>query len=328
MPINRSLDDLPPASGSSAVASGWAPDPPRFAHLLAEKWQREDQAEGPRPHAVAGTRFRHSDAGKCARAISYTAAGIERSDPMDLTGHWNTRLGTMIHDAWQEALQEAYPHAQVEVKVRPEEFASGHIDATIELEQPSPLDPNEPWTIAYELKTVGGYKFKAAVGKVRRGTPPEGPSNEHVLQAAINGLAVNADEVIVGYLAKETLSKTYDDVPDALKFAAEWTLDRATYEPLARKELERIEGILSLVDDGELAARKVPGVPGEIEDPTISRWVKRAPTDIGQGAIIDTGSIWNGTYCTYCAYFSLCRQTASGRVPVEQVVAISERACR
>jgi hypothetical protein len=324
-PIKRSLDDLPPNSGSSAQASGWGPDAtPRWAHLLAEKWHAENMAAGVKPHAVEGTRFRHSDAGKCARAVAYSAAGIERSDPMDVTGSWNTRLGTMVHDAWQEALVEAFPDATVEVKVGGPEFAdgdtSGHIDAVIverrtTRPQPGTIMP-ERHVVAYELKTVGGYAFKAAIGKVRRGTPPEGPKNDHILQAALNGLAVDADEVVIGYLAKETLSKNYDDVDDLAKFCAEWSLNRAQYEPLARKELERIAGILSLLDGGELAARKVPGYPGEIEDPATSMWVKRTP----QGMLTDTGSIWNGSYCTYCSYQALCVRTPSGRVPVDQVV--------
>ena len=106
MPISRSLDDLPPI-GSSGQAGGWAPDgTPRFAQLLATKWHAENMAAGTRPHAIEGTRFRHSDAGGCARKIAYKAAGFEVTNPMDVTGSWNTRLGTLIHDAWQEELLE------------------------------------------------------------------------------------------------------------------------------------------------------------------------------------------------------------------------------
>lgn len=320
MPITRNLDDLP-TPGSSGQASGWAPDTsPRWAQLLAEKWKRENEAESA-AHVSSGKRFRASDGGKCARAISYRAAGIEPSDPMDITGHWNVRLGRMLHDAWQEALTEAHPDAAtIEVAVDFEPDGTVRIDAVIELEKGKPDDPTEPMVVAYELKSIGGFGFKAAVGKARRGSPAEGPKSEHVLQASLGGLAVNADEVVIGYLAKECISASYG-MADLDRFVAEWTLTREQFEPLARKELERVDGILTLVDTGLLASRKVPGIPGEIVDPSTSRWEVRD----AEGMIHDTGSAWNGSFCSYCNYVSLCVQTPSGRVPVEQVVEISKR---
>lgn len=325
MPINRSLDDLTSRAGSSGAASGWSPDdPPRWAPLLAQKWHRENMAAGVRPHAIEGTRFRHSDAGGCARKIAYKAASFEATNPMDVTGSWNTRLGTLIHDAWQEALVEAYPHAQVELTSQAFEDGSGSMDALVEMEYGKADDPNEPYVVSIELKTQGGSPFKYAIGKARRGTPPEGPKSEHVIQGALNALAHGADELVIAYLAKETLSQNYDDVPDLSKFCAEWTLTRDQYEPIARLEIERVEGILALLDDeGLLAARKAPGHPGEIVDPATSRWEARNPL----GMVVDTGSHWGGSYCSgYCSHFDLCVQTPSGWVPVEQVVEISERA--
>lgn len=325
MPINRSLDDLTSQAGSSGSASGWAPDvTPRWAHLLAEKWHRENEEAGERPHAIEGTRFRHSDAGGCARKIAYKAAGFERTNPMDVTGSWNTHLGTLIHDAWQEALVEAYPQAHIEVSSQVFEDGSGSMDALVEMEYGKADDPTEPYVVSIELKTQGGTPFKYAIGKARRGQEPDGPKHEHVIQGALNALAHNADELVIAYLAKETLSQNYDDVADLSKFCAEWTLTREQYQPIARLEIERVEGILRLLDDeGLLAARKAPGHPGEIEDPAISRWVKRDPA----GGILDTGSHWGGSYCSgYCSHFDLCVQTPSGRVPVEQVVEIGKRA--
>jgi hypothetical protein len=166
------------------------------------------------------------------------------------------------------------------------------------------------------LKTVGGFSFKSAVGKIRRGTPPEGPKSEHIVQASLNALAHGADELVIAYLAKETLSKSYDEVPEISRFTAEWSLTREQFEPIAKLEVERIEGILALLDGGELAARKVPGVPGEIVDPAESRWVKT--NAVGQP--VDLGTVWNGTMCSYCSHYSLCVQTEPGRIPVEQAV--------
>lgn len=320
MTIKRSVDDLATPRGSSQKTGGWAADgAPRFAHLLAEKWHAENMAAGERPHAVEGTRFRHSDAGGCARKIAYKAAGLPATDPMDITGSWNTRLGTLIHDAWQEALQEAYPHAQIEVTSQAFDDGSGSMDALIKIDVPGP-DPFAQWVTSYELKTVGGYAYKSAIGKVRRGTPPEGPKHDHIIQASLNALAHNADEVVIGYLGKETLSKNYSEVDDISKLCAEWTLTREQYEPIARLEIERIEGILKLLDGGEIAARKVPGYPGVIVN--VAEAIYEKDDEVGPFIM---GTIWNGSFCTYCSHYSLCRAQpgglkAAGRQPLEAMV--------
>ncbi len=312
--IKRDLSDLPPA--------GLAPDPqPRFISVLVDEWV--DARDDDKPTAL-GTPFRHSDAGKCARAISYTAAGIPRSDPMDITGVWNTSLGSLIHDQWQAALQRWWPDASVEVKCSTVGAdGSGHIDAVIREYRPTILG-DAPYTIAYELKTVGGFAFKGAVGAARKGTPAEGPKAAHLLQAAINGRAVDADEVIIGYLAKECISarvaKSYG-ISEVGRFAAEWTLTREQYEPLADLEAERVDGILGLVADGRLAARKSPEMPpgAEVTDPETGAYEVRLRTEDGEVTVTDTGSTWE---CDYCAHQSLCATTEAGRIPIDTVVTI------
>ena len=305
--IKRDLSDLPPADGLTPDES------PRFISVLVDQWAEENDLAGDKPTAN-GTPFRHSDAGKCARAISYTAAGIPKSDPMDITGVWNTRLGTLIHEQWQEALQARWPGAEVEVICSTVGAdGSGHIDAVIR---------SYGHTTAYELKTIGGFGFKAAVGAARKGTPAEGPKSAHLLQAALNGRAVDADEVVIGYLAKECISlnvaKRFGIGDDVGRFAAEWTLTREQYEPLARLEAERVDGILGLVDDGYLAARKTPEMPvgAEITDPATGEWVRTS-----DGEAVEVGSTWE---CGYCSFQTLCSTTEAGRIPVESVVSIGE----
>ena len=317
MPIARDLSDLPPADNRD----GLTPDPtPRFISVLADRWAEESDDD---KATALGTRFRHSDAGKCSRAIAYTAAGIPKSDPMDITGVWNTSLGSLIHEQWQEALAARFPDAEVEVKCATVGAdGSGHIDAVIYDANGGLPGGKTSRVIAYELKTVGGFGFKAAVGAQRKGTPAEGPRTSHILQAALNGAAVDADEVIVGYLAKECISlnvaKRFGIGDDVGRFAAEWTLTREQYEPLARLEAERVAGILGLVDDGLLAARKTPEMPAgaEITDPATGDWVR---TD---GEMIEeTGNTWE---CGYCSYQTLCATTDAGRIPIESVVTIGE----
>lgn len=314
--IKRDLSDLPPANGL-------APDPsPRFVGVLADQWAEENYLAGDKPTAN-GAPFRHSDAGKCARAISYTAAGIPKSDPMDITGVWNTRLGSLIHDEWQAALQARWPGAEVEVTCSMVGAdGSGRVDAVIRMVPVDVLgtpDESRAYTIAYELKTVGGRKFKGAVGALRKGTPAEGPDTGHLLQAAVNGRAVDADEVIVGYLAKECISKNeakrFGITDDVGRFAAEWTFTREQYEPLADLEAERVDGILALVADGKLAARKLPDMPpgAEVTDPSSGEWVQRIDGDVAE-----VGSTF---WCAYCPFQTVCSTTEAGRIPVESVVA-------
>lgn len=318
-PLAKNLSELPKAAPQSA-GGGLAPDAEaRFVHVLAQQWQARNDAEGDRPNAVVDTRFRFSDAAKCARAVAYKAAGIARTNPMDLCGVWNTSLGTVVHDHWQEALRAAYPDAEIEVKVSIEGLdGSGHGDATVRTDER---------TVCVELKTVGGWKFKNAIGKAAKSRPAEGPDTSHMVQVALAGKAQNADEVVVAYLAKETLSHAAGaGMTDWSRFCAEWTFTREQYEPIADAEIARVNGILALLDDdGLLAARKVPfEMPpsAEIVDPALSRWEQRG----AEGELLDTGSVWNGQLCLYCGWFDLCVKTPSGRVPVEQVVEISRKA--
>lgn len=304
------LSHLPRAEHTSP--EGLAPDAePRFVQLLAEAWAATHDEDKP---TAMGTSIRHSDAGKCSRLLAYKAAKIAASDPMDLTGVWNVHLGTAIHDEWQRALQAAFPGAQVELKVGWDDLdASGHIDAVIYSDR----------IVAYELKTIGGYGFKSAIGKARKGSPAEGPKTEHLLQAALNGLAVDADEIVVGYLAKECISVNQaGGMSDVARFAAEWTITREQYEPLAIAEKARMNGILATLDSGDLARRVMPdGMPAraEIVDPLTGRWELWGDDD----TLVDTGSVWQ---CAYCSHRTLCAKTEPGRVSVESIVKIASAA--
>lgn len=309
MSLKADLSHLPTPARTSG--SGWAPDPePRFIQALAEKWRDENEAAGPKPRAVETSRFRHSDAGKCARAIAFAALDLPPSNPMDLSGVWNTSLGTAVHGMWQEVVAELHPTALIEPKVSTiDGLGSGHIDAVFP----------DGTKVAFELKTVGGFAFKMAVGE--RGNA-QGPKTEHVMQASLNGVAVDADEVVIGYLAKETLSvnvaakKGFSELG---RFAAEWTIPRDQYEPIAAAEAARVSGILALLDSGQLPARKFP--PGElphgaeIVDPTTGRWEVHE-----NGKVVDVGTWWA---CGYCNHRDRCAGTEAGRQPIETVVGIA-----
>lgn len=307
MAVARDLSHLPTPARTRDI--GCPPDDaPRFAQLLAEQWAAEDQAAGERPRARAGARFRHSDAGGCSRALAYAALGVPASNPMDLSGTFTVRLGTLVHDAWQAALQAKHPGATVEVKVGSGERA-GHIDAVVRTDE---------WVSAIEGKTIGGFAFKLAVGE--RGAP-QGPKHSHIIQAALNASEVNADEAVVCYWSKDSISvqaAARKGIDDLTRFCAEWTFPRDAYEPIAQAERARVDGILALLDQGTLPARKYPDpeLPrgAVIVDPRTGRW--EVHDDEEDSRIVDTGSWWA---CAYCRWQDTCTATPAGRTPVADV---------
>jgi hypothetical protein len=303
MAILADHSDLP--RPARAEGSGLMPDlQPRFVPALVEAWRDADAA---REHGTHRGRLWFSSAGKCARALSYQAAGIPQSDPMDLAGTWNVNLGSIIHDRWQESLKARFPGAEVEIRVELlDGDLAGRIDAVVKLP--------DGRVVVIELKSIGGYGFKACVGKARRGAAAEGPRSDHILQGALGGLAVNADEVVIGYLAKECISeKVADGLPELARFSAEWSFSREDYEPLAKAELDRMAGVLRLADGGTLAARKIPDLPpgAEITDPSSGVW--RVEED---GLVVDTGSTWA---CGFCSWQTTCATTERGRISIESV---------
>lgn len=309
MPIANDLSHLPRAERST---DGEPPDPtPRFVQLLVERMAAENQAAGDKPTAH-GTRLRHSDAGKCARALGYSAAGVPKSNPMDLAGTWVTSLGTMIHEAWQEALAERYPDAEIEPKLQIDGLdASGHADAVLSI-----LVGDGARRILFELKSVGGFSYKMKVGE--RGAA-EGPSHEHKIQGALNAVAVDADEMVIGYIATEAISRPAAQrkgIDELTRFVAEWSYARDEFEPWADTERHRMEGILGLLDEGLLPARKIPSpelpVGAEIIDPAKGRWEQRN----AEGVVVDTGTWWA---CGYCAWQDTCTETKPGRIPLADV---------
>lgn len=305
MAIVRDLSGLPGA----APVDGFPPDPePRYAQVLVEWLAAEHADRGEKPTAY-DTRVRHSDAGKCARAVAYAAARVPRSNPMDLVGEWSTSLGSEIHRMWQQALLDRGIEADIEPRVRIDGLdASGHADAVI--------TAGDGRRILYELKTTGGFSFKLKVGE--RG-PAEGPPLGVIAQAALNAMAVDADELIVGYLATEAIGRMPAQrkrISELGRFVAEWTFTRDEYEAVAQAEIGRLRDILGLLDEGLFAARNVPGeMPADavVVDPRAGRW----EVVDGDGVVVDVGTYWG---CDYCGWRDVCATTAAGAEPVSVLI--------
>lgn len=313
MALAKDLSDLPAAAGGST--DGRKPDPsPTFLQPYLDHLIAVNDAEGERPHAIDGTRFRHSMAGGCARAIAFHDLGVPTSNPMDLAGVVVTTNGTSKHDEVQAVLADYFagftgPAFHAEVPCRAGDLdGSGSADGQLVTEDDA--------IICWEHKNVGGFAFKMAVGE--RGAP-QGPKRDHVVQGALNALGMEADLLVVTYLTWEAISvqaakrKGFDA---AGRVAAQWTFTRAEWEPIARAEIERVSKILSCVDAGELPGRVFPDpeLPAghRITDPSTGGW--QVLSDDGQ--VLDAGSWWA---CGYCRWQDVCAETKPGRQPITEV---------
>jgi hypothetical protein len=264
---------------------------PVFTRVLAQAIHRANEEAGEKPKAFP-TLFRHSDAGKCARALWYSASGVERSEVMDLPGEMVMWYGSTIHAEWQAALCEAFPGAEVEVPVRHHYdgtdpgLCSGHVDAVIKAEF---------GTVVVELKTKGGFGFNQAVGLDRQRyamKEPNGPGAPAILQGSLNAMALDADVLVVGIIGLEAVSRQLAgklDISPEARIMAEWHYSREEYEPWACEELNRLERIATEVAENYPSSRVAVG-----DDFTKVRLDPNA-------ARVD----WR---CTYCSYLDTCKE--------------------
>lgn len=321
MPLARDHSDLPRAKATKE--EGWPPDKvPRFVDKLAERWLAEAQAQGPKPRARPELRFRHSDAGGCSRAIAYAALDVPESNPIDQPAIFVMNIGSWVHEQLQEELNVRYGMDSEVVCVIDGFEGSGHLDGELKIpfrHADSPVQPNEGKRVVSEYKVVDGYAFKLAVGE--RGAP-KGPRWSYVVQGALNALARNADELVVGLLSKGAIGiptakrKGFGEIQ---RYCAEWTLTRQQFEPIALEEMERVNGILTLIDTGLLPQRKIPDpeLPKLhlITEPARGIWVELAHP--GVDTIVNSGTTWQ---CDYCRYQDTCSMTKPGRTPTDVLV--------
>jgi hypothetical protein len=279
---------------------------------------------GPSERDEAKVRDYHrpSDAGKCARALSYVALGVPRA-PMDHAGGISTSLGSFVgevlanalidnRETLSEELGREVSEIRAEVSTSPVDPDSGERKfATVEtadgeLKLHGFIDiwiqfiDGGVWII--EVKTVGDYSFKSKTG-LGRG-PAEGPDRGHVLQLAeYVALYPEVEKGFIVYLANNPVSRNIaakSGVDERRRVAAEWSFDRDELVPLAEKEFRRAKRILLLAAEGEKAPRRIPGLPGgEIISPATGAWKS---TD---GKV---SSYWG---CAYCGWQDVCAQEAT-----------------
>jgi hypothetical protein len=324
VPINNPLDDV---ESTPREAGGNPPVPhPRYVTHLAQVWH--DRYDNSAPDFV-GTddRWRASWSGMCARAVGYEiqlrdaqrlagdvdttnaadvrlaeelVASLAPTNPPTQADAWRFGLGTMVHDGLEDVIRDAWPGAKVEVKVdfRPVLAGGGHADIVIDEDWKETIGAegkHRNFRTLIELKTINGFAFKAAATTFKGW--PEGPRSSAVVQGAVNALGLNADRLVIGYLALELLSPDVarrNGVDETGRFAAEWWYDRDEFVPIAEAELARVNKVLALVDDHQTVPRQIPDLPhgARIVNPANGMWVVKDGDDV-----VDTGTTWHCSYC-------------------------------
>jgi len=277
---------------------------PIITNVLVQELHEKSQVAKP---TAKGTPLRYSSSFGCSRQQGYAAFGAPASEPMDEAGAWVTGLGTIIHEALQDAISRRFPSAQFEVASQVGEV-SGSCDALIDVYD---VGTNYGGThILYELKTMGTWSFDSQVGWSRmRGTfskeGGKGPALKAITQAGMNALGIELENpkirietVVMGSITFEALSKQKASnmgIDGVNRFLAEYEIPRSEWEPLAMAELARMNSIASVVNQGYLPDRIAlddNGVAVEL-NPNSSAW-----------------------QCEYCAFRTLCKQDGYGQVRV------------
>lgn len=296
MPIKADRSTLPSTPDPS---DGVAPDADdRFIREALTKYldvaePLDDELELAIPEAGP---VRGSQAGQCARRISYDLDPDVEAAPFDMSSRWNFAMGTFIHDQVQ-----AYGGGQAEVKVDLNPIGvkgSAHLDQLLD---------EDGRTVAVEIKSINGTGFKQAATRDRG--PATGPKIAHLLQGGLAALALGADDLRLAYVAKENAAPWhvarhgYNPESPVAGFAAQWTLEVESLRPRLEREAKRLAKIVDLHEKGEWAPRSIvdEDVPASalIVNPERGDWTV---TD-GDGQVLSAGKTWQ---CDYCSYQERC----------------------
>jgi hypothetical protein len=197
-----------------------------------------DSLQSDKPTAT-GTLMRCSDAGSCQRARAFKAAKIPQTEEFDGRTLVAFELGNALHTVVQQALaatlndEEFYDGFEAEVVVDLTHLGvslSGHADGVI-------TRPDGGKSLV-EIKTMSGYGAKVTFGK--------DPKIAHVAQAGLYALGLDCDEVIIVYVAKESVMRTQIKPGDIYQWTLSMDQEAAegkTVREIAAEELVRFRNV-------------------------------------------------------------------------------------
>ncbi len=273
---------------------------------------------GPKPTAF-GTPFRVSDSGACIRKRTFSAFSAMESDEFSSQTYMAFEIGNAIHKSIQDALEcdgngwyfeSEVPIDLTEVSKKVglgiEEFGlSGHCDGII-------TQNGSGIKTIVEIKTVSGYAAKLAWRYMRggKGGNDAGPKREHVAQATLYALGVEAESVLIVYVAKESDYRTGIKAGDIMQweFGLHETTDywngQTPYD-IAMGELRHFQYADRYYRKGLVAPAYVPDDNGDLV------LVHDRPGYMQKG-----GKPWN---CAYCNYNTTCRSLSQDEVSVDLI---------
>lgn len=294
--LRKDLSTLP----SPSTDEGLPPDDTNeYVTVLVD-----ELAKQPRKPQVSDTLTRHSSAASCLFRVALLAEGVTPA-PMDAAGYHVTHIGTLIHEAWQAALERKYGDlVEFEVASTIEDLTSGSCDAVIRADYTDDVH-------VLELKTEGEFGFDMIAGL--KGQPPS-PKPTHMTQLALNVVGLDADKGTLVYMRRSSHSVNGArrfKLDEVSRFGMQFTFDRADLEPWADEWLT----MLRFVRDNptEAVGRHVPReMPkGARLNPETGTW-----TLVDGDDIVDTGEYWaKGAGCRdYCPVNGECvRRWQEGR---------------
>lgn len=259
---------------------------PEVARSLMDRWHQE--AINTPVLALADERavFRHSNATACSRRLFYEQNFPDERVHADVAGHWVMRLGTEIHKLWQDAAQELL-EKQPGITVEAETHcfiercrSAGHVDL---------VATGPDGRVVFELKTINGTGF-------RQVTRENSPRYSAQVQGALNAYALDADRLVIVYLAMEAMSPTTAHKSGFLdpisRVMATFSYSRTEYMPSAWLEIERWASLLPAIESG-VAPSRVYNDDGTLR-------VITGPSD---GSCADGKKVW---VCNYCPFQQKC----------------------
>ena len=273
---------------------------------------------GPKPTAF-GTPFRVSDSGACIRKRTFSAFGAMESDEFSSQTYMAFEIGNAIHKSIQDALEcdgngwyfeSEVPIDLTEVSKKVglgiEEFGlSGHCDGII-------TQNGSGIKTIVEIKTVSGYAAKLAWRYMRggKGGNDAGPKREHVAQATLYALGVEAESIMLVYVAKESDYRSGIKAGDIMQweFGLHETTDywngQTPYD-IAMDELRHFQYANRYHRKGLVAPAYVPDDNGDLV------LVHDRPGYMQKG-----GKPWN---CAYCNYNTTCRSLSENEESVDLI---------
>lgn len=317
MPISKKVDTPKPKPHKVEIAPKPPVDTPTYAGVLTYLDENP-----PKKRAYASP----TDAGKCSRQLSYKWSGVAPDQPSGGTSALVFAIGNVVGEMVAEGVAREHPDALV-IAEHPIHSDDGENIEPVIVETTAgdlPMIGFMDVRVQHgdihdviEVKSTGQYGFSMMTGRGYRSPTPEGPKDTHLGQGSIYAKLVGAEKLVMLYVNRDPLSAKQCD-NDIDRMAAEWHYTPDEFIPFADAELARLRGIYGLVRDGTAAARRIPGTPAEITDPSSGGWVKygEPAEDEEDPPVLMFGNAWE---CSFCPHVDRCIADGPGRVPLPEM---------